>query len=119
MKISKNFNRSEFACKCGCGFDTVDYELLLILEEVRAHFDKPVTIESGCRSYDYNKEIGGSEKSQHLYGRAADFKVKGTKPMEVYIYLNNKYPNKLGLGLYRSWVHLDTRTNGPARWKNL
>ncbi|EAS4214514.1 serine/threonine protein kinase, partial [Salmonella enterica] len=25
--ISKYFKRSEFACKCGCGQDTVDAEL--------------------------------------------------------------------------------------------
>jgi hypothetical protein len=34
--ISENFARSEFRCKCGCGLDTVDTELLRLLENIRA-----------------------------------------------------------------------------------
>ena len=28
--LTKNFSRSEFACKCGCGFDDID----LVLQSV-------------------------------------------------------------------------------------
>ena len=64
--ISKHFNRAEFACKDGCGFDTVDAELLAKLEEIREHFDQPVIINSACRCHDHNAVIGGTENSQHL-----------------------------------------------------
>ena len=115
--ISPNFNRSEFACKCGqCGFDTVDAELLEVLEHLREAFDAPVTISSGCRCATHNKNEGGSDKSQHLYGRAADIKVQGATAELVYNYLDLKYPLKYGMGEYSSWVHIDTRTDGPARW---
>ena len=33
--VSKNFSRSEFACKCGCGFDAVDVDLLAGLQALR------------------------------------------------------------------------------------
>jgi uncharacterized protein YcbK (DUF882 family) len=115
MFISEHFNRSEFACQCGCCFDTVDVELLRVLEKVRHHFMRPVIVTSGCRCQNHNKKIGGSENSQHLYGRAADIKVKDVKPEDVYVFLDKHAPNNLGLGLYNSWVHVDTR-NGKARW---
>jgi uncharacterized protein YcbK (DUF882 family) len=115
--ISKHFRRSEFACKCGkCDFDTVDTTLLNVLEEVRGYFGKPVTITSGCRCESHNKDVGGSQNSQHLYGRAADIVVAQTSPQSVYDFVNLMYPLSLGLGLYSGWVHIDSR-NGKARWK--
>ena len=55
---SKYFKRSEFACKCGCGFDTVDYELVKVLEYIREHFDRPLQINSGCRCATHNRTLG-------------------------------------------------------------
>ena len=34
-KLSKNFDSSEFACKCGCGYDTPDPELIRMLQAAR------------------------------------------------------------------------------------
>ena len=113
----KFFKREEFACQCGCGFDTVDYELAEVLDDVRLYFREPVTITSGCRCASHNRSIGGAENSQHVMGRASDIKVKDTEPRLVYNYLNSKYPEKYGIGLYSGWVHIDTRNN-KARWGN-
>jgi len=113
--ISARFNRSEFECQCGCGFDTVDIELIHALELVRVQFDAPVTITSGCRCETHNSSIGGSDDSQHKYGRAADFKVKGVTPKEVYEFLDRRFSTSFGIGLYSSWVHLDSR-NERVRW---
>jgi len=74
--VSQNFNRSEFACKCGCGFSTVDVDLIKVLEVVRRRFGKPITINSACRCEDHNKNIGGSYGSKHKQGIAADIVVK-------------------------------------------
>lgn len=114
--ISPHFKRSEFACQCGCGFDTVDAETLRILEVVRQHYIAPVTITSGCRCDEHNAKIGGAKNSKHVEGRAVDFKVAGHSAAEVYDFIDNLLPDRVGLGLYSSWVHLDTRTDGPARW---
>lgn len=107
--ISKNFSRHEFACKCGCGFDTVDVELLPILQDIRDNFSKPVTITSGCRCESYNKKVGGADKSKHTLGRASDIKVSGVKAVEVYNYLTRRYPSSYGIILYSTWVHVDSR----------
>lgn len=111
----KYFKRKEFECKCGCGFDTVDYLLAKIADEVREYFGKPTTITSGCRCEIHNKAIGGAISSAHIKGKAADIQVKDTSPEEVYNYIDSKYPNTLGLGLYKTWVHIDSR-NKKARW---
>jgi uncharacterized protein YcbK (DUF882 family) len=111
--ISKHFSRSELACKCGCGQDTVDVKLVAILEEVRGHFGEPTTITSGNRCEAYNASVGGATGSQHKLSRAADIKVENVAPATVYAYLD---PGHLGgLGSYPGFTHVDSRT-GKARW---
>lgn len=116
MKLSVHFSRPEFACKCGCGFDTVDAELVDALEDVRMHFMAPVVINSACRCLEHNESVGGAKNSQHTKGRAADIVVKGATPAEVYEYLNKKYANEYGIGKYNSFTHIDTRSGVSARW---
>ncbi len=111
--LSRNFSRSEFACKCGCGFDTVDAELVNMLEQVREHFGQPITITSGCRCPDHNDTVGG-KASQHLKGRAADFKVKATSAQVVQDYCDEAFPDG-GVGRYSTWTHIDSR-GVKARW---
>ena len=117
-KISEHFTREELSCKCGaCSQDTVDSELLKILEHVRSHFDQPVIINSGNRCPAYNAQIGGSPKSQHQYSRAADIVVKGHSPAEVQELLESFMKGWGGIGSYETFTHVDTSSNGPARWK--
>jgi uncharacterized protein YcbK (DUF882 family) len=113
--ISKHFFRSEFACKCGCGQDTVDAELLTVLERVRTHFDAVIVINSGNRCPKYNKKIGGSKNSQHIYSRAADHVVHGVNPRDVQEQLDDWYPGRYGIGSYETFTHIDTR-GYRARW---
>lgn len=114
--LSQHFNRWEFKCKCGeCDKDTVDYRLVVILERLRAHTKEPITVTSGNRCVLHNEKVGGSPNSQHLFGKAADIQVRGWSPEAVYNLLDYWYPDELGLGLYRSWVHIDVR-NGKSRW---
>lgn len=115
MKVSPHFFRSEFACKCGCGFDSCDKILIETLEDIRSHFNSSIKITSGNRCESHNKSVGGADGSFHKIGMAADFVVKGVKTKEVYDYLDEKYPNWFGIGLYSGWVHLDSRAT-PARW---
>jgi uncharacterized protein YcbK (DUF882 family) len=115
-QLSKHFKRSEFRCKCSkCSFDTVDYKLIEVLEALRFWAARPVKITSGCRCEAHNKTVGGSKKSQHLYGRAADIQIEDIHPEDIVEWLNFKYPNELGVGLYKTWVHLDVRS-GCKRW---
>lgn len=114
-KITTNFKVKEFACKDGADTVFVNDELVNILQKVRNHFGKAVNITSGYRTDTYNKKVGGANYSQHLYGNAADIYITGVEPKEIYDYLNNEYPNSLGLGKYASFVHVDVRIK-KARW---
>ncbi len=113
--LTHNFSRWEFACKCGCGFDTVDYELLTLLQDFRRHFGRRIVIYSGVRCSSYNALVGGATDSQHLVGKAADFHIEGIIPEMVYNYLNDRFPNKYGIGLYEWGIHFDVRSD-KARW---
>ena len=112
-KLSENFTREEFACKCGCGFDDIDIRLVDLLQHVRDFFDVPVTITSGCRCEAHNEKSGGSFRSQHLYGKAADFVVRNVPPSVVYEFCDAMNPG--GLGSYETFTHMDVR-DGRARW---
>ena len=114
--LRKNFNRSEFLCRDGCGRDTVDSELINLLEEIRIHFARPITISSGHRCYIHNAAIGGGKNSQHLFGRAADFSIEGVSPVKIAKFIDRRYSDKYGLGIYSSWIHIDTRSGPAARW---
>ena len=116
VMLSLNFSRGEFACGCGCGFATVDTELLKVLEVVRKRFNSPVTINSGCRCEYHNLKVGGSYGSKHKQGIAADMVVKGIEPEIVYEFLDSHQPNRYGVGCYKSFTHIDIRGK-KARWK--
>ena len=115
--ISPNFSRYEFACRCGCGHNTIDAETLTVLETLRTHFGEPVSVNSGNRCAKHNKAVGGASNSQHLYGRAADINVDSIPPNEVAKYLEHKYPAKYGIGRYRNFTHIDTRSGPAVRWR--
>lgn len=118
--LSAHFSKKEFACKCGCGFDTPDPKLIEALEDLRSRLDVPLTINSACRCEKHNKAEGGSPKSQHLLGKAADVRVPpGHSVDSVAFHAENiEAFRKGGIGKYprSGFVHLDVRSNGPARW---
>jgi uncharacterized protein YcbK (DUF882 family) len=111
--ISVHFDRDEFACSCGCGFDTVDTLLLEALESIRNEFEKPIKVTSGCRCMAHNRDIGGALNSQHKKGRAADIKVSSVLPSVV-----ADFAEDLGMsvGRYNTFTHIDSRSGPPARW---
>lgn len=113
--ISPYFDRQEFACKCGCGFSAVDVELLEVLHLVRLKFGAAVMISSACRCKSHNESVGGSTGSKHMLGIAADIVVRGVAPSDVYEYLDDEWPDSLGIGRYSTFTHVDVRAI-KARW---
>lgn len=116
-KLSTNFSVREFACKDGSDSIVIDHDLVNLLQKIRDHFGKAITINSAYRNAAYNKKIGGASKSQHVYGKAADIVVSGVSPEKVAQYAEYLMPNKGGIGLYPTFTHVDVRT-ARARWKN-
>ena len=121
--VSKNINRHEVACRCGCGFDTLDANTTEVVQAACDHFaemlgvDKVVLdISSGARCEKHNRAEGGGHRSQHLRGRALDINIRGVSPIEIHAYLLTKYPDQYGIGRYPNFIHIDTRSGAAARW---
>tara|TARA_B100001750_G_C15149919_1_gene419041 strand:- start:18 stop:479 length:462 start_codon:yes stop_codon:yes gene_type:complete len=89
MQLSTNFTLEEFTRSQTAIRQNIDntpteehsenLKLLceMILQPVRDHFG-PIAINSGYRGVVLNKTIGGSFKSQHCQGQAADIECPGT-----------------------------------------
>lgn len=116
-KVSENFKVSEFACKDGSDKILIDTELVALLQKIRNHFGKSVSITSAYRNANYNKQIGGASSSQHILGTAADITVSGVSPLEVAQYAEYCLGNKGGIGLYSNFTHVDVRSK-KARWNS-
>lgn len=125
QKVAPAFRVREFACRDGTDAVMIDTELVAVLQCVREHFGKAVHITSGYRTAERNASVGGTQDSQHLLGRAADFWVEDTAVGTVADYLETLLPGRGGIGRYpkgeahpgrkTGWVHVDTRT-AKARW---
>ena len=113
MDLSKNFKAKEFMCHNGCPYVRYDYRLILLLQNLRDFIRTPIQIVSGYRTPDYNTKIGGSPKSQHMLGKAADIKIKGYVPREVGIIAGNLGFRGIGVYIYNGheFTHVDVREN--------
>ena len=115
-RLSPHFTRAEFACRCGCGFATVDQELIAGLELLRAAVGRPVHILSGCRCPAHNKAVGGAKNSRHVQGKAADVRVDGLTARQLYEVARGIVQFRgFGVDDERGFVHLDVRAVG-TRW---
>ncbi len=114
--LSKNFDREEFACKCGCGFDVVDAETLKIVQGIRDFFGVAVKVTSGCRCYSHNLKVGGVSNSRHKLGKACDMQISGVEPAQVRDYIDTRYGNKYAVGIYDTFTHVDC--GKYKRWDN-
>ena len=114
VQLSTNFKSTEFDChgKDCCTITSVDPKLVELCQNIRDHFGVSVNINSGYRCEKHNAAIGGSGKSRHKSGQAADIRVTDVKPAQVAEYAEQI--GILGIGLYETdsdgyFVHIDTR----------
>ena len=120
--LSKNFDLREFTSLT----NIPDYVfenlkgMAIDLEVIRAHFGgKPLVINSGYRTKEHNARIGGVPNSQHIHGRAVDFRIPGVTDWDLYNgveqLIDQGKITQGGLGLYAGRIHYDTRGT-RARW---
>ena len=113
-KLSTNFRVREFACSDGSDPIFIDSELVTVLQKIRTHFGKAVTITSAYRTPSHNKSCGGTLYSQHQYGKAADIKIRDVSPKTVAAYAE-KILRGGGIGIYDTFIHIDVRAE-KSRW---
>jgi uncharacterized protein YcbK (DUF882 family) len=123
IQLTKNFNLSEFHCRNGIWVPALYYpnvnKLAFNLQVLRDHIKKPIIINSGYRTKQYNKDHGGSPFSQHLKAGAADFKIPGISNYVIHRMIEElifeEFMSQGGLGLYDEFIHYDVR-GFRARW---
>jgi peptidoglycan hydrolase-like protein with peptidoglycan-binding domain len=111
QKIAANFRAREFDCQGrGCCAETkIDEKLVQYLQQIRDHFGKPVYLTAyRCKTHNA-RTPNAAPNSYHVYGQAADFHIDGVAPAEIAKYVESI--GVKGIGLYDSFVHIDTRTS--------
>ena len=130
MNLSANFTlkeltKSDTATRLGLD-NTPDDEALenlktlceKVLQPVREHFDKSVSVNSAYRSPESNAAVGGSKTSDHCKGMAADIEIVGIANADLaqWIMDNLEY-TQLILEFYTpgipdsGWVHVSYDPN--------
>ena len=93
-----------------------------ILQRVRDHFERVVSVSSGYRSEELCLAIGSKTTSQHAKGEAADFEIFGVSNKELADWINeNLYYDQLILEYWKEsdpnsgWVHCSFSLNGNRK----
>jgi len=133
MKLSNNFTVAEFIKSQTALRHDLDNSMseehfenakLLcenVIQLVRDHFG-PTTISSGYRGTALNKKVGGSSKSQHCEGKAADTEVAGVTNYELAKWIEENCEfDQLILEFYTpgipdsGWVHVSYNKDGNRK----
>ena len=122
-KLTNNFNKSEFECKCGCEMpQDVLFQIQKLaaqLQTIRDFIRKPIKLTNAYRCPKHNKAVGGVSNSQHILGKAADIQVTDIPPSEIYKTIDNLtqlgHILQGGLGKYNTFTHYDIRKT-KSRW---
>lgn len=89
-----------------------DRRLYSAMKKIRAHFGKPLVIESAYRSPAYNAALRKRSKnvaknSYHIKCRAIDMRISGV-PIKTIARYAATLKEVGGIGTYRTWLHLDS-----------
>jgi len=126
MKLSKNFTlaeltKSQTAIRMGLNNNPSEKQVenlkILcerLLQPVRDHFGKVVTVSSGFRDLILNRTIGSGDGSQHIMGMAADIEIFDVPNNELsdWIKENLMYDQlilehfDINEGVNSGWVHV-------------
>jgi len=113
FSVSTHFTLGEFACNDGSDVVLIHPALPALLEVFRLKFGGPLFINSSYRSHAHNVSVGGSPRSKHLYGMAADIWTPNVYPSKV-----GDYAEQLGIGgvgRYKTFTHVDIYS-ADRRW---
>ena len=105
------FTRSEFACSCGDCENKINNDLIDKLDKARGISGVAYKINSGYRCESHNAKVGGSPKSLHKVGRAADIHVADNHSR--YMILKGLFEAGLDRVLiYKTFIHADIAGEG-------
>lgn len=82
--LPENFKPFEFECRCGCGAVGMAASLILRLDAARRVYGRSIYVTSGrrCAAHNASPVVGGSPRSRHLLGCAADLRPSHGAPLD-------------------------------------
>ena len=111
-----NMGKSVSDAPENAGWDYLDRSLLGKLIVIAQRMGTSFVINSGYRSPQYNKRIGGASKSQHMKGTAIDVSMAGrSNEFKKDFIVKASQQGILGIGVYGSFIHIDI---GSRRYWN-
>lgn len=105
MSEFKYFHMDEFACSC-CGKNEMSKAVVKMLDEARHIAGIPFVITSGYRCPINNLNVGGSPKSSHLRGLAADIQCLTSRARFVILDAVSQVRFDR-IGIADSFIHVD------------
>lgn len=86
-----------------------------LLEPIRVRLQRPIVITSGLRPPWLNELIGGSPRSAHMDGLAADVKVVGMSPSVFQRWVRNQgFTLDQCIEEFGQWAHLSVAAAGAT-----
>ena len=106
--------------------------LSLVFEAIREIIGGPIRINSAYRTIEYNRDVGGARKGQHIEGRALDLGLPRRMRIRAFLgvvlevarhpsiyFLAADHCALTGIGVYPTYIHIDTRPSTRlARWSH-
>ena len=90
-----------------------------VLEPVREHFGRPVTITSGYRGLTLNRLIGSHDDSQHVLCEAADIVIAGVEPIDIAQFIHTHLSYDQCIEEHGRWVHVSYTERRANREESL
>ena len=110
----RHFTRKEFDCQ-QTGENDMQDEFIHSLDTLRHECGFSFRITSGYRSPSHSIEARKAKPGTHAQGIAAD--IGTTNGYERYIIVKNAMAMGFsGIGIHKTFVHVDTRTTTPVVW---
>ena len=134
MKLSENFSLKELTASQTAERKGIDNTpspthqdnlkslCTRILQPIRDHFSRVVSVSSGYRSKELCLAIGSKTTSQHAKGQAADFEIYGLSNKELADWINENLDyDQLILEYWKEedpnsgWVHCSYKSEGNRK----
>ena len=122
MQLTPNFSLAELTVTNQKIDNTPSKEIVEVLRTTAFYMEKvrellgnvAITVNSGYRSPDVNRQVGGTSNSSHTYGYAVDFTAYGHTPLTIANILSKSNLKFDQLIYEKTWVHIsfDPRMRG-------
>ena len=122
MQLTPHFSLAELTVTNQKIDNTPSKEIVEVLRTTAFYMEKvrellgnvAITINSGYRSPDVNRQVGGTSNSSHTYGYAVDFTAYGHTPLTIANILAKSNLKFDQLIYEKTWVHIsfDPRMRG-------